>query len=169
MIAHLSAETILAAGYAVFLVGIALSTWAQSSSGLDSTRYRLMPIYAWRIVPAEAFPVEERRALRWYCVFSGVAGCLFALGLKTNRCEQCGLTNWRGQTLKMALHHRNGDGSDNRLENLELLCPNCHSQTDNFSGRKLRGRKRGSGLRGAGSRRSRWRGGRPRRGRVAIA
>jgi 5-methylcytosine-specific restriction endonuclease McrA len=32
----------------------------------------------------------------------------------------------------MALHHVNGDGADNRLENLVLLCPNCHSQTPNF-------------------------------------
>jgi 5-methylcytosine-specific restriction endonuclease McrA len=35
----------------------------------------------------------------------------------------------------MALHHINGDRLDNRLENLELLCPNCHSQTDTYSGR----------------------------------
>jgi Zn finger protein HypA/HybF involved in hydrogenase expression len=58
-------------------------------------------------------------------------------GLKANRCEQCGLTEWRGQPLSMALHHVNGDGKDNRLQNLELLCPNCHSQTENFAGRKL--------------------------------
>jgi predicted HNH restriction endonuclease len=32
----------------------------------------------------------------------------------------------------MALHHINGNGHDNRLENLALLCPNCHSQTPNF-------------------------------------
>ena len=35
----------------------------------------------------------------------------------------------------MALHHINGDRLDNRLENLTLLCPNCHAQTPNFSGR----------------------------------
>jgi 5-methylcytosine-specific restriction endonuclease McrA len=37
--------------------------------------------------------------------------------------------------LVMALHHVNGDNADNRLENLQLLCPNCHSQTEWFSGR----------------------------------
>jgi len=60
---------------------------------------------------------------------------LFAEGLKENRCEECGLTEWLGKPLSMALHHVNGDGRDNRLENLVMLCPNCHSQTENFSGR----------------------------------
>lgn len=60
---------------------------------------------------------------------------VIAAGLKESRCEQCGLTQWRGLPLSIALHHVNGDGSDNRLENLQFLCPNCHSQTENFSGR----------------------------------
>ena len=47
--------------------------------------------------------------------------------------------DWLGKPLSMALHHVNGEGADNRLENLMMLCPNCHSQTENFSGR---GRKR---------------------------
>jgi 5-methylcytosine-specific restriction endonuclease McrA len=63
---------------------------------------------------------------------------LLAEGLKENRCETCGLAVWLGEPLSMALHHVNGDGRDNRLENLQLLCPNCHSQTDNFSGRGRR-------------------------------
>jgi DNA-binding CsgD family transcriptional regulator len=56
-------------------------------------------------------------------------------GLKQNRCERCGLGEWRGNVLSLALHHVNGDRLDNRLGNLELLCPNCHSQTDTYSGR----------------------------------
>ena len=60
---------------------------------------------------------------------------LISAGLKENRCEACGIEEWLGAPLSMALHHVNGDGQDNRLENLQMLCPNCHSQTENFAGR----------------------------------
>ena len=63
---------------------------------------------------------------------------LVRAGLKENRCEACGLSEWRGEPLSLALHHVNGDKHDNRLENLQLLCPNCHSQTDTFAGRNRR-------------------------------
>jgi transposase-like protein len=56
-------------------------------------------------------------------------------GLKEERCETCGLDEWQGRPLKVTLHHMNGDPYDNRLENLQFLCPNCHSQTPNFGGR----------------------------------
>jgi DNA-binding CsgD family transcriptional regulator len=66
---------------------------------------------------------------------------LLRLGLKDGSCEQCGISEWRGRPLSVALHHVNGDRLDNRLENLELLCPNCHSQTDTYSGRNGRAGK----------------------------
>ena len=63
---------------------------------------------------------------------------LLRAGLKEERCETCGIDEWRGQPLKVTLHHVNGDPYDNRLENLMFLCPNCHSQTSNFGGRNGR-------------------------------
>jgi 5-methylcytosine-specific restriction endonuclease McrA len=46
-----------------------------------------------------------------------------------------------GESVSMQLHHRNGDGSHNRLENIQFLCANCHSQTDTYGGRN--GHRRG--------------------------
>jgi 5-methylcytosine-specific restriction endonuclease McrA len=56
--------------------------------------------------------------------------------VKEPRCEACGLTEWLARPISFELHHVNGDGNDNRLENLLILCPNCHSQTDTWGGRK---------------------------------
>lgn len=53
-------------------------------------------------------------------------------GYKENRCEICGITEWNGKPITLQVHHINGNRNDDRLENLQLLCPNCHSQTDNF-------------------------------------
>jgi len=60
---------------------------------------------------------------------------LFSEGIKEYKCEKCGCTHWNNQQIALQLHHINGDDTDNRLENLQILCPNCHSQTDNFCGR----------------------------------
>jgi 5-methylcytosine-specific restriction endonuclease McrA len=62
---------------------------------------------------------------------------LLGEGLKHARCEECGISEWRGRALSLELHHVNGDGRDNRLENLQLLCPNCHRQTENFGVRNV--------------------------------
>jgi DNA-binding CsgD family transcriptional regulator len=59
-------------------------------------------------------------------------------GVKEARCERCGISTWRENPVPLALHHINGERLDNRLENLELLCMNCHGQTPNFSGRRNR-------------------------------
>jgi hypothetical protein len=56
-------------------------------------------------------------------------------GLLEYRCSECGLTSWRDKPIVLQLEHKNGDRHDYRLENLCLLCPNCHSQTKTFAGR----------------------------------
>ncbi|MFA6082586.1 MAG: HNH endonuclease signature motif containing protein [Patescibacteria group bacterium] len=62
---------------------------------------------------------------------------LFNSGLKPRKCEECG---WSKITpsghLPLEIHHINGDRSDNRINNLVILCPNCHSQKPNYRGRR---------------------------------
>ena len=50
-------------------------------------------------------------------------------------CEQCKLDSWQGRPIPLEIHHINGTNTDNRLENLSLLCPNCHALTNNYRGR----------------------------------
>jgi hypothetical protein len=80
-------------------------------------------------------PIDELLVAGTYRGRENVKARILRAGLKDGSCEECGITEWRGRPLSMALHHVNGDGRDNRLENLRLLCPNCHSQTDNFAGK----------------------------------
>jgi 5-methylcytosine-specific restriction endonuclease McrA len=57
---------------------------------------------------------------------------LFAEGIKKNKCEVCGLTSWLKKPINLELHHKDGNSKNHKLNNLVLLCPNCHSQTDTF-------------------------------------
>lgn len=56
-------------------------------------------------------------------------------GVKEQKCECCGLTEWLGKPLQLELHHVNGNNIDNRIENLQILCPNCHAQTEHYRGK----------------------------------
>jgi len=85
------------------------------------------------ITPIEELLVVGPRRSRGH-----IKARLLREGLKENRCEICGLSKWLGKPLSLELHHVNERGNDNRLENLQLLCGNCHSQTDNWGGRGIR-------------------------------
>ena len=68
----------------------------------------------------------SRAHLRWRLLKDGV----FA-----SACAACGIMDWQDKPLSLHLHHINGVKNDNRLDNLQMLCPNCHSQTTSYSGR----------------------------------
>lgn len=79
-------------------------------------------------------------------VFSGKVGMssgqlrirLIREGYKKNKCEKCGQESiWFENPLVMELNHIDGNKKNNKLENLEILCPNCHSQTFTFRGRNI--------------------------------
>ena len=57
-------------------------------------------------------------------------------GLKEEKCECCGLTEWMGRKIPLELHHVNMNHYDNRLENLKILCSNCHALAHDYNNNK---------------------------------
>ena len=89
-----------------------------------------------RLIPLEDILVRESSYQSYK-----LKNRLFVLGLKTRACEQCG---WAQKAvdgrLPLELDHINGDRKDNRLENLRILCPNCHSLQPTHRARNRRKR-----------------------------
>lgn len=86
--------------------------------------------------PSKKFTAEEALVENSPCKNLGsIKRILINENLKEYKCEMCGLIEWMGEPIVLELHHINGNNKDNRLENLQWLCPNCHSMTDNFRGR----------------------------------
>ncbi len=56
-------------------------------------------------------------------------------GILVNECSECGLNEWNGKPISIELDHIDGVRTNHKLENLRLLCPNCHSQTDTYRSR----------------------------------
>jgi 5-methylcytosine-specific restriction endonuclease McrA len=56
-------------------------------------------------------------------------------GIKENKCEICGITEWNGNPISMQLDHIDGNSHNHKLENLRMTCPNCHSQTETYCGK----------------------------------
>lgn len=107
--------------------GFAAEAWSKAvKRGELRARARLMPI-------KELLARSKSRA--------AVRRRLLEAGLLQNVCSECGLREWLGKPLAMHIDHINGTPDDNRLENLRMLCPNCHSQTPTYAGRNSK-RKR---------------------------
>ena len=66
---------------------------------------------------------------------------LLKASMLVNQCKLCGLRDWRGQPISMHIDHINGVREDHRLQNLRMLCPNCHSQTETYGGRNVKRRR----------------------------
>lgn len=63
---------------------------------------------------------------------------LFKEGIKENKCDICGITTWNNSDIQMELHHIDGDRTNHKLNNLQILCPNCHSQTETFRAKNIK-------------------------------
>jgi hypothetical protein len=63
---------------------------------------------------------------------TGLKRRLINEGIISEKCSECDITHWNGEKLSLHLDHINGINNDNRIENLRLLCPNCHSLTPTY-------------------------------------
>lgn len=62
---------------------------------------------------------------------------LIEFGYKQHICENCKLTTWLNLPISLQLHHIDGNHDNNNINNLQLLCPNCHAQTDTYGLRNM--------------------------------
>lgn len=62
---------------------------------------------------------------------------LIEAGIKKYECECCKISTWCERPITLELNHVDGEHTNHRLENLQILCPNCHSQTDTYRSKKL--------------------------------
>lgn len=98
------------------------------SIGLDTSHFRGK---AWN--RGREFPAK-RKSLSIYLVRNSTIKSdtlkkrLIRDGIKEAKCEICKLTEWNGKSIPVELDHKNSDHWDNRLENLQIICPNCHAQ-----------------------------------------
>ena len=90
-----------------------------------------------RRLPHRHVPVEPLLVAGRFTPTHSLKMRLIRAGMKEARCEVCGRESWEGRPIPLELDHINGRRDDNRIENLRLMCPNCHAQTPTYRGRNI--------------------------------
>lgn len=73
-----------------------------------------------------------------YKSYSLLKNKLIKLKIKEHKCEKCNNAEWLNEPIPLELHHIDGIKTNLEIDNLQLLCPNCHAQTDNYTGKNVK-------------------------------
>lgn len=89
-------------------------------TGKDKRKYSLAEIFSGKYPNYQSNKLRKR---------------LFKEKIKERKCEGCGRKTWRNKQIPLELHHDDGNNKNHKLENLIILCPNCHAQTETYKGK----------------------------------
>jgi len=73
-----------------------------------------------------SYPIEDYLYNKRFITSNNLKKRLIKDGLKEKRCENCSITHWNNVELSLELHHKDENHKNNNIENLSILCPNCH-------------------------------------------
>lgn len=95
----------------------------QGGKGTDKSSSLKIPL---RDILAGKYPNYQSNKLRIRLIEEGI---------RERQCECCGNSEWLGKPISLEVDHINGIKTDHRIQNLKILCPNCHAQTETYRGK----------------------------------
>jgi hypothetical protein len=108
-----------------------------AAAGLSTTHFDGQGWSRGKTFPEQRKPVEECLRRDHHVRSSWLRGRLIEEGLLEPRCDRCRRRRWLDVPIPLELDHIDGDRTNNLLENLRVLCPNCHALTPTYRGRNI--------------------------------